>query len=260
MIKLSANLSTMFTELPFPARFEAAVKSGFKAVEFWFPYQYELAEMTREIKKHSLEVGLHNFPPGNWEAGDRGIACIPGREAEFREHVALAIKYAKALGCHRLHCMVGIAPPGFPDELIHKTLVANLRFAAGAVQKEGILLLMEAINTKSFPGFYVSRSRDAFRLIEEVGSDNLRFLYDTFHMQVMEGNLTSTIRENLAHIGHIQIADNPGRHEPGTGEINFTNLLRFIDEAGYPGWVGCEYLPLSNTSDSLKWAAPYLKA
>lgn len=259
MIKLSANLSTMFTELPFPARFEAAAKSGFKGVEFWFPYQYDLAELAKEIKKHSLEVALHNFPPGNWEAGDRGTACIPGREVEFRENTRLAIKYAVGLGCRRLHCMVGIAPKNLPEERIHQTLVANLRSAAEAAGKEGILLLIEAINTNSFPGFAVIHSRDAFRLIDEVGNDNLRFLYDTFHLQVMEGNLTNTIRENLGRIGHIQIADNPGRHEPGTGEINFPNLLRFIDEAGYKGWVGCEYLPSTTTGDSLKWAAPYLK-
>jgi len=259
MIRLSANLSTMFTEFPFLGRFEQAAISGFKGVEFWFPYQWEMNEIAEQLNKQSIEVVLHNLPPGNWEAGDRGIACIPGREDEFRESVGLGIKYAKALGCQRLHCPVGIAPREFPEEIIRRTLVENLRFAAEATEKEGIRLLIEALNNNQFPGFYLTHTQQAVGLINEVGSDNLRVLYDSFHMQIMEGNLTNTIQGNLSYIGHIQIADNPGRHEPGTGEINFQNLLRFIEEVGYDGWIGCEYIPLGATRDGLKWAEPYLK-
>ena len=259
MIRLSANLSMMFTEFPFLHRFEQAALSGFEGVEFWFPYQWEIDEITEELNKHSLEVVLHNLPAGNWEAGDRGIACIPGREDEFQESIDLGIRYAKALGCQLLHCPVGIAPIELPEATTRRTLMANLRFAAEAAEKEGIRLLIEALNSNRFPGFYLTHTQQAVELINEVGSNNLRILYDTFHMQIMEGNLATTIQDNLPYIGHIQIADNPGRHEPGTGEINFENLLRFIDEAGYSGWIGCEYIPLGDTIEGLKWAAPYLK-
>ena len=259
MIRLSANVSTMFTEVPFLDRFEQAAINGFKGVEFWFPYQWEIDEISTELRKHRLEVVLHNSPPGDWEAGDRGIACIPGREEEFHESVEQGIKYARALRCRNLHCPVGIVPREFPEGITHKTLVQNLRFAAEATEMEGIRLLIEALNSSRFPGFYLKHTRQAVELINEVGSNNLRILYDAFHMQIMEGNLAITIQDNLSYIGHIQIADNPGRHEPGTGEINFTNLLRFISEVGYDGWIGCEYIPLGDTIEGLKWAAPYLK-
>jgi hydroxypyruvate isomerase len=258
MIRLSANLSTMFPEVPFLDRFEQAAISGFKGVEFWFPYQWELDKITEKLNKHSLEVVLYNLPPGDWEAGDRGIACIPGREDEFHQSLSLGIRYAKALGCQLLHCLAGIAPTGLPAAITHRTLVENLRFAAEATEREGIRLLIEALNSGRFPGFYLNQTRQAVELITEVGSSNLRILYDTFHMQIMEGNLTNTIKDKLPYIGHVQIADNPGRHEPGTGEINFENLLRFIDEAGYSGWIGCEYIPLNDTKEGLGWAAPYL--
>jgi hydroxypyruvate isomerase len=258
MIRLSANISTMFTEFPFLGRFEPAAISGFKGVEFWFPYQWGLDEIVEKLNKHSLEVVLHNSPPGDWEAGDRGIACIPGRDDEFRQSIDLGIRYAKALGCQLLHCPVGIAPIELPEAITRRTLVENLCFAAEATEREGIHLLIEALNSKRFPGFYLTHTQQAVELINEVGSNNLRILYDTFHMQIMEGNLATTIQDNLPYIGHIQIADNPGRHEPGTGEINFENLLRFIDEAGYSGWIGCEYIPLRDTRDGLKWAEHYL--
>jgi hydroxypyruvate isomerase len=258
MIRLSANLSTMFTEFSFLDRFEQAAISGFKGVEFWFPYQWGMNEIAEKLNQHSLEVVLYNSPPGDWEAGDRGVACIPGREDEFRESMDLGIKYARALRCRNLHCLAGIAPEEFPEEIVRRTLVENLRFAAEATKKEGIRLLVEALNSNRFPGFYLTHTWQAVELINEVGSDNLRILYDVFHMQIMEGNLTDTIRNNLPYIGHIQIADNPGRHEPGSGEINFENLLRFIDEAGYGGWIGCEYIPLGATKDGIRWAEPYL--
>jgi len=257
MIRLSANISTMFPEYSFLERFEPAAASGFKGVEFWFPYQWEIAEITEKLTQHSLEVALHNMPPGDWDAGDRGTACITGREDEFRASVELAIKYATALGCRNLHCPVGIAPPDLPAEVTRRTLVENLRFAAEAMAQNGIRLLIEALNANNFPGYYLSNTQQSVDLIKEVGSDNLRVLYDAFHMQSMEGDLTTSIRANLPYIGHIQIADNPGRHEPGTGDIDFENLLRIIDEAGYDGWIGCEYVPVGDTRDGLKWAAPY---
>ena len=258
MIRLSANISTMFTEFPFLDRFQQAAISGFKGVEFWFPYQWGPDEIAEKINEHSLKLVLHNLPLGDWEAGDRGIACIPGRENEFHESISLGIRYAKALGCQLLHCPVGIAPMQSPEATTRRTLVENLRFAAEATEKEGVCLLIEALNSSRFPGFYLNHTRRAVELINEVGSGNLKILYDAFHMQIMEGNLTNTIRDNLPYIGHIQIADNPGRHEPGTGEINFENLLRFIDEAGYSGWIGCEYIPLNDTKEGLRWVTPYL--
>ena len=258
MIRLSANLSTMFTEFPFLDRFEQAALSGFKGVEFWFPYQWGIDEITEKLNKHSLKIVLYNLPPGDWEAGERGIACIPGRKDEFQESIDLGIRYAKALGCQLLHCLVGIAPIALPEATTRRTLVENLHLAAEATEKEGIRLLIEALNSNRFPGFYLTHTQQAVELINEVGSNNLRILYDTFHMQIMEGNLATTIQDNLPYIGHIQIADNPGRHEPGTGEINFENLLRFIDEAGYSGWIGCEYIPLRDTRYGLQWAEPYL--
>jgi hydroxypyruvate isomerase len=202
---------------------------------------------------------LHNLPVGNWLAGERGIACLPDRVGEFQEGVGLAIEYAKMLRCPRLNCIVGITPKGVPATKVRKTLVDNLRFAATALEKEGIALLVEALNDHDVPGFYLTRTRDVLQLIEEVNHPNLWLQYDVYHMQIMEGNLTRTILDNIERIAHIQIGDNPGRHEPGTGEINFTNLFRFIDEAGYKGWIGCEYKPAGVTEAGLGWVKPYLE-
>jgi hydroxypyruvate isomerase len=202
---------------------------------------------------------LHNLPAGNWGAGERGIACLSGREGKFQEGVGLAIEYAKALNCKRLNCLVGKTPQGVPPEKVRQTLVSNLQFAAAALEKEGIRLLIEPLNDRDIPGFYLIHTQDALRLMEEVNHSNLWLQYDIYHMQIMEGNLTKTILNNLNRIAHIQLADNPGRHEPGTGEINFTNLFRSIDEAGYEGWIGCEYAPVGKTEDGLQWIKPYLQ-
>jgi len=260
MPKFSANLTMLFGEVDFLDRFERASKAGFKAVECQFPYQWPKEEVAEKLDKYGLEMVLHNLPAGNWSAGERGIACLPGREGEFQEGVGLAIEYAKALRCPRLNCLVGLTPKEAAPEKVRQTLVENLRFAATALEKEGISLLVEALNTYDIPGFYLTTTRDALKLIAEVGHPNLWLQYDIYHMQVMEGNLTKTITDNLERIAHIQLADNPGRHEPGTGEINFTNLFRFIDEAGYAGWIGCEYKPAGVTEDGLEWAKPYLKS
>ena len=259
MPKFSANLSMLFSEVDFPDRFERAAQAGFKGVECQFPYQWERDELAEKLDKYGLELVLHNLPAGDFAAGERGIACLPGREGEFQEGVGLAIEYAKALRCPRLNCLVGLTPKEVPAEKVHQTLMDNLRFAATALEKEGIPLLVEALNKYDFPGFYLTKTRDVLQLFEEVNHANLRLQYDIYHMQVMEGNLTRTILDNLGRIAHIQLADNPGRHEPGTGEINFTNLFQFIDEAGYTGWLGCEYKPTGITEDGLEWIKPYLK-
>ena len=259
MPRFSANLTMLFTDVDFLDRFERAAQAGFKGVECQFPYQWERDELAEKLDKYGLELVLHNLPAGDFAAGERGIACLPGREGEFQEGVGLAIEYAKALRCPRLNCLVGLTPKEVPAEKVHQTLMDNLRFAATALEKEGIPLLVEALNKYDFPGFYLTKTRDVLQLFEEVNHANLRLQYDIYHMQVMEGNLTRTILDNLGRIAHIQLADNPGRHEPGTGEINFTNLFQFIDEAGYTGWLGCEYKPTGITEDGLEWIKPYLK-
>lgn len=259
MPKFSANLTMLFTEVDFLDRFERASRAGFKGVECQFPYQWKKEVLAEKLDKHGLELVLHNITAGNFAAGERGIACLPGREGEFQEGVGQAIAYAKALRCPRLNCLVGLTPKDIPAEKVRQTLVANLRFAAAALAKEKISFLVEALNIYDIPGFYLTRTKDVLQLFAEVNHANLWLQYDIYHMQIMEGNLTKTIQDNLGRISHIQLADNPGRHEPGTGEINFTNLFRFIDEAGYAGWIGCEYKPAGITEEGLKWAKPYLK-
>ncbi len=257
MPKFSANLTMLFNEVDFIDRFERAAKAGFKGVEYLFPYGWTKEQLVDELGKHHLKQVLHNLPAGDWQAGERGIACLPGREGEFQDGVGLAIEYAKALKCDRLNCLVGKTPQG-KSEKVHQTLIHNLQSASTALEKENIRLLVEPLNSQDIPGFYLVRTQDALQLFKEVNHPNLWLQYDVYHMQIMEGNLTKTIRDNLSRIAHLQMADNPGRHEPGTGEINFTNLFRFIDEAGYDGWIGCEYIPAGKTEDGLGWMEAYL--
>jgi hydroxypyruvate isomerase len=258
MPKLAANLSMLFTEVDFLERFEKAARAGFKGVEFLFPYEYPAAQLAGLLAQHKLTQVLHNLPAGNWGAGERGIAVLPDRVGEFQAGVGRAIEYAKALGCPQLNCLVGKTPAGVPADTVRATLVANLRFAAKALAKERIRLLVEPLNSQDVPGFHLVHSRDALALFDEVAHENIGLQYDIFHMQIMEGNLTRTIRDNLPRIAHMQLADNPGRNEPGTGEINYANLFRFIDEAGYQGWIGCEYKPAGATEQGLGWVKPYL--
>jgi len=259
MPKFSANLSMLFTDVEFIKRFERAAKAGFKAVEVQFPYEKPKEEVAAELSKWKLEMVLHNTPAGNWAAGERGVAVLPNRVAEFKEGVAKAIDYAKALKCKRINCLVGLTPKDIPANVVRETVVDNLRWAAGEMQKAGIFLLVEALST-AVPGFYLMTTKDSLSLINDVNHPNLYVQYDIFHMQIMEGNLTNTIRNNIAKIKHIQLADNPGRNEPGTGEINFTNLFKFIDAAGYDGWIGCEYKPGGATTEAgLGWMKPYMK-
>ena len=258
MVKLAANLMFLFTEKSFLERFEAAARAGFRGVEYQFPYDHDSREVADRLGACGLEMVLQNLPPGDWQAGERGIACHPGRETEFREGVEQAAEYALAVGCKRLNCLAGIAPSGVSEHRVRETLLANLAFAAGRLARDDITLLVEAINTRDMPGFYLSRSAQAFEIIDEVDAENLLFQYDVYHMQVMEGDIVRTLRERLGHIGHVQIADNPGRHEPGTGELNFTFILDALDDAGYREWVSCEYVPAAGTQEGLGWAREYL--
>jgi len=258
MPKLAANLSMMFTELDFLARFEAAGKAGFSAVEYLFPYPYPMEQLQERLARHGLQQAMFNLPPGDWEKGERGLAILPDRVSEFRDGVGTAIEYAKALGAKRLHAMAGVAPSGVHPARLREIYVENLKFAAAQAAKAGITLLIEPINSRDVPGYYLVTSTQALAVIGAVGAANLRLQYDIYHAQIMEGDLAHTLERNLGVIGHIQIADTPGRHEPGTGEINYSFLLGFMDRVGYAGWVGCEYRPLAGTLAGLGWARPYL--
>lgn len=239
----AANLSLLFTDRPFLDRFAAAARAGFCAVECQFPYDWPAAEIAQRLHAHGLQMVLHNLPAGDWAAGDRGIACHPDRVAEFRQGVSQALACARALGVPRLNCLAGLLPTGVDPAQAQATLVDNLRFAAQALAEHGLTLLVEPINTRDLPGFFLSRTDAALALIETVGAPNLKLQYDIYHAQRMEGELAATLQRCLPHIGHVQLADNPGRHEPGTGEIHFGFLLRWLDQIGYSGHVGCEYHP-----------------
>ena len=253
MPKFNANLTMLFNEVPFLDRFQAAAEAGFKGVEFLFPYAFDKNEIVERLEKHGLAQVLHNLPAGNWEGGERGIACHPDRIGEFQDGVGRAIDYATALGCKQINCLAGIAPAGVDADTLRKTLVDNLRFAAGKLEDAGIRLLVEPINTFDIPGFYLNGTAQAIALIDEVGSDNLFLQHDIYHMQRMEGELANTIAKHLSRIAHMQIADNPGRNEPGSGEINYAWLFLFIDQLGYDGWIGCEYKPAAGTREGLGW-------
>jgi hydroxypyruvate isomerase len=255
MPKLAANLSMLWPEAPFLERFAAAARAGFRFVEYQFPYEHKAEEVARAARAARVEVVLHNLPPGDYARGERGIACLPGREVEFRAAVERGIEYARAAGCPRMNCLAGLAAP---DAEHFEKLVANLRYAARKLAAAGLELLIEPINTRSVPGFFLTTSRQAIEVLDAVGEPNAFLQYDLFHMQVMEGDLAATIERLRPRIGHLQLADVPGRHEPGTGEINFEFLLRHIDALGYAGWVGCEYNPRGDTVQGLTWAKPWL--
>ncbi len=253
MPKFAANLSLLFNELPFLDRFEAAAAAGFNAVEFMFPYEFEADDIAARLKANGLRLVLFNLPAGNWSAGERGLAIYPNLVGEFRDSVDRASKYASALGCAQLHCLAGIAPGGADIRAMRKTYVENLRYAAERLAGDGITLLIEAINARDVPGYFLDTTAKAADIVESVEAQNLRLQYDIYHMQIMEGDLAPTIDKYLPMIAHIQIADTPGRNEPGTGEINYPFLFDHLDRIGYKGWVGCEYRPLSSTFDSLAW-------
>ena len=259
MPRFAANLTLLFNEVAFLDRFAAAAQAGFDAVEFLFPYAYAAQDIRQRLDANKLRLVLHNLPAGNWDAGERGIACHPDRVDEFRSGVAQGIAYAQALGVNQLNCLAGIAPAGVPDDLLRDTLVANLQYAAKALKDAGLRLLLEPINTFDIPGFYVCRTDQALSILDAVGADNLFVQYDIYHAQRMEGELAATIAQHLPRIGHMQLADNPGRHEPGTGEINFTFLFEHLDRLGYSGWIGCEYKPTTTTAAGLGWVKPFIQ-
>lgn len=253
MPRFAANLSMLFTEAPFLERFALASAAGFEAVEFLFPYGFEAADIREQLDRHRLTLALHNLPAGDWEAGERGIACLPDRVEEFRAGVAQAIAYASALGVAKLNCLAGIKPVGVSSADCHRTLVENLRYAAAELHRSQLRLLIEPINPFDIPGFFLTRTDQALALLDEVNAPNAFVQYDLYHAQRVEGELVGTLRRHLPRIGHIQLADNPGRNEPGTGEIHFGFVLREIDRLGYAGWVGCEYKPATTTQAGLGW-------
>lgn len=255
MPRFAANLSMLFTELPFLDRFEAAASAGFQAVEFLFPYAHPAQEIKARLQAHGLELVLHNFPAGDWDAGERGLACLPDRVQDFRASVSLAVQYATALGATQLNCLSGKTPMGTAASLVHDTWLANLRYAAGCLQADGLKLLLEPINTFDIPGFHLSRTQEAIDLLDELGAPNAYLQYDIYHAQRMEGELAATMARHLHRIAHIQVADNPGRHEPGTGEIHCAWLFKHLDQLGYSGWIGCEYKPATTTPAGLNWRA-----
>jgi hydroxypyruvate isomerase len=257
MPRFAANLSMMFTDAPFLQRFERAAAAGFRAVEFLFPYDYSAAEVTQAARAVGLEVVLFNTVPGDWSKGERGLAAIPGREEAFRAGVAKALEYADALGCRQIHAMAGLVPEGADRAGMRATYLENLRVAAEEAAKSGVTVLIEPINTRDIPGFFLNYTEDAAAIIAEVGAPNLKLQFDIYHRQIMQGDLTPAIETHLPLIAHMQLADTPGRNEPGTGEINYPFLFEAIDRLGYAGWIGCEYRPRAGTEEGLAWFKPY---
>lgn len=254
MPRFAANLSLLFTEVPFEERFAAAREAGFRGVEYLFPYAWPETLLADRLRQNGLTQVLFNMPAGDWDAGERGIACLPGRQAEFRQGVEDAIRYARALGCRQVNCLAGLRPASTDESRLWDTLRDNVTWAARRLEDEGVTLCLEAINSRvDMPGFLLDTSARVVQLMDEVGAQNLRLQYDLYHMQIMEGDLMRTLKRLMPCIGHIQFADNPGRHEPGSGEVNFDAIFRFLDEAGYTGWVSAEYRPRAGTDESLHW-------
>lgn len=253
MPRFAANCSMLFTELPFPERFARAAAAGFNAVEFQFPYDWPADDLRRRLDAAGVSAVLHNLPAGDWAAGDRGLACDAARQAEFRAGVPRAIAYAQALGVPRLNLLAGRAGVGQTAAQTRALFIDNLRFAANALAAQGLTLLIEPINDRDVPGFWLNTSTQAAALLDEAGCANAFIQFDLYHAQRMEGDLAATLRRLLPRIGHVQFADNPGRHEPGTGELNFAFLFAELDRLGYTCWVGAEYLPSQRTEDTLGW-------
>jgi hydroxypyruvate isomerase len=261
MPKFAANLSFLFTDLPFPQRFAHAAAAGFKGVEYLFPYDWPADEVAGWLRAAGLEQVLFNLSPGDWQAGERGLACLTGRQADFVESVEQAIEYAVLLDCKRVHCMAGLRPPGVDEAVLEASYIGNLRFAADRFARIGATVMIEPINSRiDMPGYWLDDVQKGFRLLAAVDRSNVKLQLDLYHAQIIQGDLARTLEANMGHIGHVQIADNPGRHEPGSGEINFPFLFALLDRLGYEGWVGCEYKPLSTTLSGLDWAAQWLDA
>jgi hydroxypyruvate isomerase len=255
--KFAANLSFLYQEHGFLERFAAAARDGFEAVEYLAPYAEPKERVAETLQQHALTLALFIVPSGDWAAGERGIACLPQRSEEFRAGVTTALDYAEALDCEKVNVISGLVPAGADPEQLEATLVENLRWAAPRCADRGVKLLLEPINLRDIPGFFLSTTRHAERVLERVGHDNLYIQYDFYHMQVMQGDLVPTFDRLRGRVAHVQIADNPGRNEPGTGEINYGFVLSELDRLGYDGWVGCEYKPKTTTTEGLRWLAQY---
>ncbi|NGP19110.1 hydroxypyruvate isomerase [Devosia aurantiaca] len=259
MPKFAANLSFLYQDLPFLDRFAQAAKDGFGAVEYVSPYEFDKAEVADTLKQAGIVQALFNLPAGNWGAGERGIGCLPDRVEEFRQGVDKAIDYARELDCKTVNCLAGLAPDGSNSAALDRTLIDNLNYAAPRLADAGIDLVIEPINRRDMPTFHLATTDHAEAIMAEVTSPNLKIQYDFYHMQIMQGDLVPTFERLLDRIGHVQIADNPGRNEPGTGEINYNFIFAALDRLGYSGWVGCEYKPSAGTSEGLGWMNPYRK-
>lgn len=258
MPKFAANISMMYAEVPFLDRFAAAARDGFGAVEFQFAYDHAPATLRAKLDEARLQLVLLNAPPGNVAAGDRGLGAQPGREAEFRECLAKAIEYARALACPRIHVMAGLIKPGVERALMRRTFIDNLRFAAREAAPHGITICIEPLNTRDNPGYFLNFQRVGAEIVTEVGAANVKLQFDFYHRQIMEGDIAMGVRAHFDVIGHIQIAGVPGRHEPDNGEINHPFLFALLDELGYDGWIGAEYRPKAGTSAGLDWIRPWL--
>lgn len=257
MPRFAANLTMMYTEVPFLDRFAAAARDGFDAVEYLFPYEHTPDEIAQRLKDHSLTQALFNLPPGDWVAGERGMACHPGREVEFATALEQAMPYIKATGCQRVHAMAGLVPAGSDATAQHATYVANLRHAAARLAPLGVSLLIEPINSRDMPGYFLSLQQQAHDVLAQVGAPNLKVQMDLYHCQIMEGDLSKRLQKHFAGVGHIQIAGVPDRHEPDSGEVNFPHLFDLLDRLGFDGFVGCEYRPKAGTSEGLGWLHLY---
>lgn len=254
MPKFAANLSFLFPDASFAARFDRAAAAGFSGVEYLFPYDWPAEQLAGWLQAAGLEQVLFNLPPGDWAAGERGLACLPGRQDEFAEGLGRALAYAEVLGCKRVHCMAGLRPTGLPEAMLEACYIANLRLAAERFATIGATVLIEPINSRvDMPGYWLDDVNKAFRLLRAVDRDNVKVQLDLYHAQIIQGDLARTIEAHLPDIAHIQIADNPGRHEPGTGEIHYPYLFALLDRLGYAGWVGCEYKPRAGTEAGLSW-------
>ncbi|WP_438332821.1 2-oxo-tetronate isomerase [Burkholderia pseudomallei] len=258
MPRFAANLTMMYNEHAFLERFAAAARDGFKAVEYLFPYEFPAAELKARLDAHGLVQALFNAPPGDWAAGERGIASLPGREDEFRRAIDTALDYARVIGNDTLHVMAGLIAPT-QDRARHRDVyLRNLAHAAEAARAQNVTIVIEPINPRDMPGFFLNRQDDAQAICREVGASNLLVQFDCYHCQIVEGDLAMKLKRDIAGIGHIQIAGVPQRHEPDVGEIHYPYLFELIDALGYDGWIGCEYRPKAGTSEGLGWLAPYL--
>jgi hydroxypyruvate isomerase len=259
MPRFAANISMLYPHLPFLDRFEAAARDGFEAVEFLFPYEYAPEQVAARLNANGLTQALFNVLPGDWQAGERGMACHPGRQDEFMRTIETALRYARPTGCRQLHVMAGIRLEGVTDAEARRIYVDNLRRAARRTREEGITLLVEPINTRDMPGYFLNHQQQAHDIVVEVNEPGLMVQMDFYHCQIMEGDLVRRLERHISGVGHVQIAGVPDRHEPDQGEVNYPYLFERLDALGYRGWVGCEYRPRAGTSEGLGWVRPYLR-